>query len=265
LSSGRAKLELCPPRPAKFTRILLVATAATALWAAAGCPIDQSTEPVTRSVPTGPGRASSGDTSGLTGPPAPTGDQTGAGTTSAAGTGPVVVGGDSATGTAPDALSVEFPDCEEPAQADSWRAEILQLVNQERTAVKLTAVTWNQTLADQAERYACEMIHYHFFDHVDPATGSHLRDRAAQFGYDYWIIGENLAAGQRSPAEVVQAWMNSPCHRENILNPAFIELGVGVRTGGEYAYYWVQEFGRPFDVEPYPGPPYKDPDCSQTE
>ncbi len=62
-------------------------------------------------------------------------------------------------------------------------------------------------------------------------------------GILYYSAGENIAAGQQTPQEVVTAWMNSPGHRDNILNPSFISLGVGIfyKEGG-YGYHWVQEF-----------------------
>jgi uncharacterized protein YkwD len=59
------------------------------------------------------------------------------------------------------------------------------------------------------------------------------------------VVGENLAAGQPTPERAFTDWMNSPSHRDNILDPRFTELGVGVRFGGEYGVYWVQEFGLP--------------------
>jgi uncharacterized protein YkwD len=172
------------------------------------------------------------------------------------------VSGSTAGVATPDALTITYAACQEPFQAGIWREDILRLVNQERANGGLAAVTWNQTLADEAADYACQMIQYNYFDHVNPVTGSTLRERARQFGYDYWIIGENLAAGQRSAVEAVTAWMNSPCHRENIMNPAFTELGIAVRYGGTYGYYWVQEFGRPFSGPNYAGPSYHDPDCT---
>lgn len=149
--------------------------------------------------------------------------------------------GETTTGTDPTI----FTDCFVAPQEAAWRLEILDLVNAERAAEGLNPVTWNSTLAEQADTYACEMVHYRFFDHVNPVTGSTLRDRAGQFGYDYLMIGENLAAGQRTPQQAMTDWMDSPGHRANILEPEFTELGVGIRLGGEYGYYWVQEFGRP--------------------
>jgi len=144
-----------------------------------------------------------------------------------------------------DELGAAFPGCSQAADGDEWRAEVLRLVNVERERVGLSPVTHNQTLEDQATQYACEMIYYDFFAHENPVTGTSLDDRAAEFGYDYLMIGENLAAGQSSPAQVMADWMASEGHRANILQGQFTELGVGVRTGGEFQTYWVQEFGRP--------------------
>lgn len=63
-----------------------------------------------------------------------------------------------------------------------------------------------------------------------------------KYGIHYKSAGENIAAGQRTPDEVMQAWMNSSGHRANILNAKYTELGVGYYKGGSYGVYWVQEF-----------------------
>jgi uncharacterized protein YkwD len=146
-----------------------------------------------------------------------------------------------------DSLSDEFPTCTELNNGEDWRAEILRLVNVERQRAGLGPVTHNQTLEDQATQYACELIHYDFFAHDNPFTGTELRDRAEEFGYEFQVIGENLAAGQSTPAQAMRDWMDSPGHRANILHPDFTELGVGIRTGGTYGIYWVQEFGLPLN------------------
>jgi uncharacterized protein YkwD len=160
--------------------------------------------------------------------------------------------GGSATGTqgitadgSGDELTRTFPDCYPAPNAEAWEAEVLQLVNRERTARGLAVLTRDATLQAQAEQYACEMIQYDFFAHEDPVTQTTLRDRAEEFGYVFQVIGENLAAGQPSPAEVMRDWMDSEGHRENILDERFTEIGIAVRAGGDYYYYWVQEFGRP--------------------
>ncbi|MFH1746636.1 MAG: CAP domain-containing protein [Planctomycetota bacterium] len=175
--------------------------------------------------------------------PGTTSDPLDSGGTTVAGDGSGDIGGD--TGHTADDLEVQFPGCTEPEDGYSWRAEVLSLVNRERSQRGLATLVLNDTLTDQADQYACEMIYYGFFDHVNPITGTELPDRAAEFGYEYYTIGENLAAGQRSPIEAMQSWMNSTGHRDNILSPIFTEIGIGVRAGGTYGYYWVQEFGLP--------------------
>lgn len=61
-------------------------------------------------------------------------------------------------------------------------------------------------------------------------------------GITYSSAGENIAAGQSSPQNVMDSWMNSPGHRKNILNPDFEYIGVGLARGGSYGIYWAQEF-----------------------
>lgn len=235
------------------SRLLLLLLTVAVVLLPAGCPLG---------APSDDGLPISGPASGTGG----TGSGGGSGSSSSSSRPPVAAGGSSTSGsTTTDALSVEYPGCNEPLEAVFWRAEVLSLLNRQRTQRGLDPVTTNATLEAQASQYACEMVFYRFFAHVNPATGSTLGKRAEEFGYDYWIIGENLAAGQRTPAEVMADWMSSPCHRENILNPAFTEVGIGIRYGGEYGYYWVQEFGRPFSEDPYPGPAYHDPECSHDE
>jgi len=62
------------------------------------------------------------------------------------------------------------------------------------------------------------------------------------FGIAYKSAGENIAAGQSTPQQVVQAWMNSPGHRANILSRSYTRIGVGYAKGGSQRYYWSQMF-----------------------
>lgn len=144
-------------------------------------------------------------------------------------------------------VSATFPTCSLPADAGALADQVLNLVNQERANAGLNPVVANVTLENEADEYACELIGDNFFAHENPVTGSTLKDRAAAFNYQFSVIGENLAAGQKSPEEVMAAWMNSPGHRANILDPRFTQLGVAVRSGGQYGLYWVQEFGKPLN------------------
>jgi uncharacterized protein YkwD len=170
-------------------------------------------------------------------------------TDGSSGAGDGTVAGGSAT-SGDDPLATEFPGCQPTVNADVWREDVLRLLNVERTSRGLNPVTENSTLEAQADQYACEMIFYDFFAHDNPVTGTSLRDRAAEFGYSYWVIGENLAAGQPTPETVVRDWMESPGHRANMLDERFTEAGVGIRSGGEFGIYWVLEFGRPASM-PY--------------
>ncbi|MGA7936518.1 MAG: CAP domain-containing protein, partial [Kovacikia sp.] len=65
-------------------------------------------------------------------------------------------------------------------------------------------------------------------------------DRFIQAGYRWSAAAENVAQGQQTPEAVVQSWMNSPHHRDNLLSPGYQDLGVGYANN-----YWTQDFGRP--------------------
>lgn len=136
-------------------------------------------------------------------------------------------------------------ECTVPSQAGAWTDEVIALVNDERGPRGLEPLSANEALSVIAGDYACDMIEGGFFDHVNPITGETLGNRATAGDYDYLAVGENLAGGQLSPEEVVEAWMLSPGHRANILDEDFTEIGVAVRFGGDYQVYWVQEFGLP--------------------
>ncbi|SPT92496.1 YkwD protein [Bacillus subtilis] len=77
-----------------------------------------------------------------------------------------------------------------------------------------------------------------YFDHQSPTYGSPF-DMMKSFGISYKTAGENIAKGQKTPEEVVKAWMNSEGHRKNILNPNFTHIGVGYVESGSI---WTQQF-----------------------
>lgn len=125
------------------------------------------------------------------------------------------------------------------------QAQVLDLVNQQRAAYGLAPLVANDTLADEAQGYADWMARDNFFSHTGP-DGSDVRQRAEAAGYTDWaFLGENLAAGQPTPDRVVQAWMNSPSHRANILAADAAEVGLGhaYQSGTRYGHYWALEFG----------------------
>ncbi|WP_405869114.1 MULTISPECIES: CAP domain-containing protein [unclassified Streptomyces] len=119
-------------------------------------------------------------------------------------------------------------------------AQVLKLVNEERAKVGCSAVAANSTLSDLAESFSDAMAADGFFDHTDP-SGATPWDRAAKLGITD-LGGENIARGQADAAAVMDAWMNSPGHRANILNCDFKTLGVGVHFGAG-GPWWTQDFG----------------------
>lgn len=77
-----------------------------------------------------------------------------------------------------------------------------------------------------------------YFSHTSPTYGSPF-DMMRDFNVSYKTAGENIAQGQRTPEEVVQAWMNSEGHRKNILSDKFTHIGVGYQQNG---HHWTQMF-----------------------
>ncbi|MFH8803762.1 CAP domain-containing protein [Streptomyces sp. NPDC017936] len=119
-------------------------------------------------------------------------------------------------------------------------AEVLKLVNEERAKVGCSALSANSALADLAQEFSEDMAARGFFDHTDP-DGATPWDRATKAGVS-GLGGENIARGQMDAASVMEAWMNSPGHRANILNCDFTTLGVGVHFG-QGGPWWTQDFG----------------------
>ncbi|MFJ4003186.1 CAP domain-containing protein [Streptomyces sp. NPDC090023] len=135
------------------------------------------------------------------------------------------------------------PETSAPVTASAQavaEAEVLRLVNVERAKVGCTPVAANSALTGLAEAFSGDMAARAFFDHTDP-DGATPWDRAAKAGIT-GLGGENIARGQSDAAAVMEAWMNSPGHRANILNCDFKTLGVGVHLapGGPW---WTQDFG----------------------
>lgn len=141
----------------------------------------------------------------------------------------------------------ESAPCVTSEDTERMADQVLQLVNLERAEADLPPVIRNAALGKIADDYACRMIAENFFGHWDPITGHGPGDRAVVGKYSFYAIGENLAAGQQTAAEVMKVWMDSPSHRDIILDEKWSEVGISVRAGGEYSIYWVQEFGAPAD------------------
>ncbi|MFF5966299.1 CAP domain-containing protein [Streptomyces collinus] len=126
------------------------------------------------------------------------------------------------------------------AGESSAAAQVLSLVNEERAKVGCSPVAANSALTGLAQNYSEDMAARGFFDHTDP-DGRTPWDRAEKAGISN-LGGENIARGQAGAAAVMDAWMNSPGHRANILNCDFKTLGVGVEFGSG-GPWWTQNFG----------------------
>ncbi len=118
----------------------------------------------------------------------------------------------------------------------------LCLVNRERRARGLRALTRSGTLDSSSRQYAGSMVRQRFFAHVSPSGGTLVQRIRRQSSYldraRRYFVGENLAwgAGSRAtPRQTVASWMDSPTHRANILSPRFRHLGVGLSTGAPKA------------------------------
>ena len=147
-----------------------------------------------------------------------------------------------ATGSAPIEEETPAEDTgSEPADTvAAYEQEVFDLVNQIREENGLEPFVYNETLAETARAHSQDMIDRNFFSHTNP-DGEDPFDRMRDNGLSFSMAAENIAAGQRTPEEVVESWMNSEGHRANILGGCE-ELGVGLALGGSYGYYWTQCF-----------------------
>jgi uncharacterized protein YkwD len=103
----------------------------------------------------------------------------------------------------------------------------------------------SRELDDAATDHARDMARRKYFDHRG-SDGSQPKDRVRRTGYLSRLTGENIAYGPESAEEVVAGWLASPGHCENIMEPTFRDIGVGVATGRKRGQiYWVQTFGAP--------------------
>ncbi len=120
----------------------------------------------------------------------------------------------------------------------SYESEVIRLVNEIRVQNGLKALTANWELSRVARYKSEDMVKNKYFSHTSPTYGTPFQ-MMRSFGLSYRTAGENIAYGQRTPAAVVDAWMNSSGHRANILNASYTQIGVGYCAAGNY---WTQMF-----------------------
>ena len=132
-------------------------------------------------------------------------------------------------------------------------SEVLDLVNRERKIAGLNPLDNDDRLTRAARGHSEDMAQQNYFSHTS-LDGRSPGDRIKAEGYSGFTYGENIAAGYSTPVAVMNAWMNSPGHRANILNPSFCDIGVGHATGGSFRDYWTQNFGCGADTPSTPTP-----------
>ena len=120
----------------------------------------------------------------------------------------------------------------------SFEEEVVRLVNVERSKRGLSALKEDWELSRVARIKSQDMHDSRYFSHTSPTYGSPFQ-MMKSFGIAYRTAGENIAKGYASPEAVVNAWMNSPGHRANILNSTYTHIGVGFVSSGNY---WTQMF-----------------------
>lgn len=123
-------------------------------------------------------------------------------------------------------------------QLNQYEQQVVELTNQERAKYGLKPLAIDYELSRVAREKSRDMAVNNYFDHNSPVYGSPF-DMMRSYGINYRTAGENIAKGQRSPQEVVNAWMNSPGHRANILSADFTHIGVGYVSQGNH---WTQQF-----------------------
>ena len=131
---------------------------------------------------------------------------------------------------------VNIPEINEGVS--SYEAEVTRLVNEIRKQNGLKELQNDWQLSRVARYKSEDMKKNNYFSHTSPTYGSPF-DMMKKFGISYKSAGENIAKGQKTPQAVVNAWMNSSGHRENILKASYTHIGVGYVSNGNY---WTQMF-----------------------
>lgn len=149
------------------------------------------------------------------------------------------------------------------ADLGDWREAgkaVLELVNAARAEPRTCgkrrfdatgSLVWNEKLAAASLAHSRDMAQENYFSHA-AKDGDTPADRARRQGYRWQRIGENIAAGQGSAKKAVAAWLASPGHCVNIMNPGFTETGAAYATNpdSDMGIYWTQDFGAPRQAAP---------------
>lgn len=141
-----------------------------------------------------------------------------------------------------------------PVAAAGPAESVLSAMNSARAKAGCGALRLNGKLTAAAKGHATAMAEQNFFGHAGK-DGSRLSSRITRQGYDFRAAAENIAAGQKTAAQVVASWLKSPGHRRNILDCRMTDTGIALvyqandrpirGNPAPLRYYWVQVFAAP--------------------
>ncbi len=135
------------------------------------------------------------------------------------------------------------------------QVRVLELINDARSSARqcgdtsfaaASPLSWDTRLESAARSHSQDMVRNNFFDHSG-SDGSRASARVTAAGYRWRATGENIAAGQESVTEAVNAWLDSPGHCRNVMNEKFTNMALAceVADGNDYKEYWTQVLARP--------------------
>lgn len=156
-----------------------------------------------------------------------------AGDDASAGVATGVLGSEPETTSAPACVATGAP-------ATPVHQAMFDALNEYRTANGLPKLIYSKTLEAAADAQVIDMWQRSFFAHVNP-DGLNPGQRAVNAGFCHQYVGENLAAGQSTLERAMAAWKNSPGHNANMLQPAYVYVGVSYSVDLNGRYYWAQE------------------------
>lgn len=139
----------------------------------------------------------------------------------------------------PEQKPEQKPELDDQVSESSFAKEVVRLVNAERAKAGLSSLSLDVNVEKAAFVRAKEIVSS--FSHTRP-NGSSFSSALTENGVKFNGSGENIAWGQKTPAEVMKGWMNSPGHKANILNPKFKSIGVGYYQNASGVNYWTQLF-----------------------
>ncbi len=152
-----------------------------------------------------------------------------------------VAGADSAVAELDAGSPIPADDClalSEPS--DETHKAVFEALNAFRVANGLPPLAYSARLQMAADAHVKDLYDRDFFAHINP-DGENPGQRAVRLGFCHEYVGENIAAGQKTVEAAQTAWENSPSHRENMLQPDYKYVGVGVYKDPTGRMYWAQE------------------------